>query len=429
MTWYLLIPFVVLFIAFIIHMPIGLGMFIGTIVYFLAKGISLSTLSNIVNYGLYSKYILVAIPLFVFTANIMNSSDVTNRIFKFANSIVGRYHGGTGYVNIMASLIFAGMTGSALADASGLGKIEIVQMKKEGYDTPFACAITACTAVIGPIFPPSIPFVVYAMISDTSVGKLFLGGMIPAILLCIVLGIYVWFIAKKRNYPRGVHTTFKQFIMDTIGAIPALLTPVVLLTGIYTGVMTPTEAAAVAATYSLVIAFLVYRTMNLKSLWLCILDTLKTTGSIFLVITGALGFTYIISIEQVAVWLRELLNLYLVGNPTVMFLFIVNIIFLILGCFVDVVVSTLVFLPMVLPLVRLLEIDLVHFGVMISLNMMIGLVTPPFGMLLFIVVGIGKCPIKDLIREVIPMILILLIALAVVTYVPETVLFLARLMR
>ena len=295
MSWYLIIPFAFLIVAFALRMPIGLGMLAGSIAYYLAKGLSLGSLLNTVCYGLTNAYILIAIPLFVFTANVMNSSEVTDKIFDFARSLIGRRHGATGYVNIVASLIFAGMTGSAVADASGLGTLEISQMKKEGYDVPFSCAITASTAVIGPIFPPSIPFVIYAMISGASVGKLFMGGMIPAIILCIVTGIYVYFISKKRNYPIGSKVTFKQFLSSTFKAVPALLTPVILLTGIYTGIMTPTEAGAVAAAYTLVIAFLVYRTLNFRTLGNILLNTLRTTGAIVLVIAGTYGCSFIVN--------------------------------------------------------------------------------------------------------------------------------------
>lgn len=427
MSWYLVIPFFILFIAFILRMPIGLGMLVGSIAYFLAKGLSLGSLVNTVCFGLKNAYILIAIPLFIFTANVMNSSEVTDKIFDFARSIVGRKHGATGYVNILASLIFAGMTGSAVADASGLGTLEISQMKKEGYDMPFACAITASTAVIGPIFPPSIPFVIYAMLSGASVGKLFMGGMVPAILLCIVTGIYVYFISKKRNYPIGARIAFRHFISSTFKAIPALMTPVVLLTGIYTGIMTPTEAGAVAAAYTLTIAFFVYRTLSLKALWKTLVDTVITSGAIFLVIAGAYGFSFIVTSEQVSKLVVNAMSS-VVSSPWV-FLLAVNILFLILGALVDVNVSELVFVPIILPLVKYFEIDLVHFGVMICLNMMIGLLTPPFGMLLFVTAGIGKVSMKHLIREVLPLIGMLLIALAIITYIPQTVLFMTRLVR
>jgi tripartite ATP-independent transporter DctM subunit len=427
MSWYLAIPFAFLILAFVLRMPIGLGMLVGSIAYFLAKGLSLGPLVNAMCYGLTNSYILIAIPLFIFTANVMNAGLITDKIFDFARAVIGRKHGATGYVNILASLIFAGMTGSAVADASGLGVLEISQMKKEGYDMPFSCAITAASAVIGPIFPPSIPFVIYAMVSGASVGKLFLGGMVPAFILCIVMGIYVYFISKKRHYPVGDKVSFKQFAVSTAKALPALLTPAILLFGIYSGIMTPTEASAVAAAYALIVAFLVYRTLSLKMLGRVLWNTLRTTGTIFLVVATAYGFSYIITSEQASKYIVEALTS-IVHTP-MMFLFLVNILFLILGCLVDVNVSQLVFVPLVIPLMNYFHIDPVHFGVMICLNMMIGLLTPPFGMLLFITAGIGKISLKDMIRETMPLVAVEIVALGIITYVPQTVLFMTRFMK
>ena len=425
MSWYLLIPFAFLFLAFYLKTSIGWGMFAGSIVYFIVRGISLSTVINTASYGIYSSYILIAIPLFIFTANVMNSSEVTDKIFNFANALVGRFRGGTAYVNILASLIFAGMTGSALADASGLGLLEINQMKKEGYDVPFSCAITASTAVIGPIFPPSIPFVVFAMISGASVGKMFIGGMIPAFMLCIALGIYVYFVARKRKYPYGVRVSGKEFWIDTLKALPALFTPVILLIGIYTGVMTPTEAGAVAALYTLVISTLIYRTLKWKSLRKILVDTIKSTGSIFLIIAAAYSFSFIISYEQVAVWLSSVITG--IRMSKVVFLVVTNFIFIILGAFIDVNVTQLVFVPIFVPVAKALGIDMVHFGVMLCLNMMAGLATPPFGMLLFIVSGISKTSLKDIIREVIPMMIPVFIVVFLIAFVPQIVLWIPNL--
>jgi len=427
MSWYILIPFFFLFLAFIIRMPIGFGMIIGSIAYFLATGMGLENMFNTMLYGLINSYILIAIPLFVFTANIMNASQVTDKIFDFARCIIGRRYGATAYVNILASLIFSGMTGSALADASGLGKIEIEQMKKEGYDLPFSGAITAASSVIGPIFPPSIPLVIYAMISGASIGKLFLGGMVPAFILCIVMGIYVYFISKKRKYPLGDKVPFKQFIISTLKAAPALLTPAILLAGIYTGIMTPTEAGAVAGAYSLLIAFLVYRTLNLKSLGKIVVDTLRTTGTIFLVIAAAYAFSFIITSEQVSVALVNFTTQF-ISEPW-QFMVVVNILFLILGALIDVNVSQLVVVPLLMPLVHYYNIDVVHFGVMIVLNMMIGLLTPPFGMLLFVTANVGKISLKALIRETMPLIGVELVALAIIAIFPKTVLLFAGFMK
>jgi tripartite ATP-independent transporter DctM subunit len=237
----------------------------------------------------------------------------------------------------------------------------------------------------------------------------------------------VYFISKKRDYPIGAKSTFRQFVGSTFKAVPALLTPIILLLGIYTGIMTPTEAGAVAAAYTLLIAFFVYRTLNLRALGTVLLSTLRTTGAIFLVIAGAFGFSAIVLREQVSQTVVAAMS-GVVHSPWV-FLLAANILFLILGALVDVNVSELVFIPIILPLVRYFNIDLVHFGVLISLNMMIGLLTPPFGMLLFVTAGIGKISLKDLIREVLPLIGVLLVALAIITYIPETVMFMTRFLK
>lgn len=424
MSWVVIIPIVVLALAFILKIPIAFGMLSASILYLLASGGDMGLLVNNVCSSIYNNYIIMAAPLFVFTANVMNSGKVTDTVFKFANGLVGRWKGGTGHVNIVASLIFSGMTGSAIADASGLGLMEINQMRKEGYDDGFSCAITAASATIGPIFPPSIPFIVYALLSGASIGNLFLGGMVPGILIAVVLMIYVAYIANKRKYPCGVKYSLKEFMIFTFKALPALFTPVILLVGIYTGIMTPTEAGAVAAFYALIISCLVYKAMGLKKLLKILKDTAKTTGVLGLIVGGAFGFSYIVSVEQVP----QTVSSFMMGitDNKYVFLALANILFLVLGMFIDTSVLQLVFIPMVLPLVQAMGIDLVHFGVVISLNMMIGLSTPPFGMLLFIVSGVSKTPLKKVIKEAMPMVVVMLVILIVITYVPDVVLFIPR---
>jgi len=362
----------------------------------------------------------------MFTANAMNATQTTDKIFNFARALIGRKHGATGYVNILASLIFAGMSGSALADASGLGIIEIEEMKKEGYDAPFACAITGASSVVGPIFPPSIPLIVFGMISGASVGKLLMGGMVPAIILCILMAFYVYFISKKRKYPIGAKVSFKYFVRSSFKALPALFTPVILLIGIYTGIMTPTEAGAIAAAYTLIIALVIYRTLNFKALKKLLISTLEAFGAVFLMVAAARTYIYIVSIEQVD---NAILNFVsgFVSSPVV-FLIAINIIFLILGCFTDMAIGMYIMVPMILPLVHYFGIDIVHFGVMIVLNMMIGLMTPPFGMLLFVTASVGKIELKEMIRESLPLVGVLIVALVIIAAFPETVLFVTRIM-
>jgi tripartite ATP-independent transporter DctM subunit len=412
-------------LTFIIRLPIALGMLMSSVFYcLLAPGpaVGLQMAARQFLGGLNVKFILIAVPLFVFAAKVMNSGAVTEKIFKFANSLVGRWRGGMGHVNVVASIIFSGMTGSAVADASGLGIMEIEAMRKHGYDDSFSCAITAASATIGPIFPPSIPMIFYAMLSGASIGKLFIGGMIPGILIGLALMAYIAFIANKRGYPRGEKYTLRQFIKSTIIALPALMTPVILLGGIYTGVVTPTEAGALAGIYALLISVLVYRSLGLKQLWEVILETAKTTGILTIIVGAAFSFSYIVAIERIPDVFSGLL-LGITTNKYVLLL-VINILFIVLGMFIDTMAITLVFIPMVLPLVKMLGIDLVHFGVVIVLNMMIGLSTPPFGMLLFIVSGISGAPLKSIIKEIFPMLLVLIGVLFLITYIPWFVLYL-----
>ena len=345
-----------------------------------------------------------------------------DKMFAFCNGLLGKLKGGTAQVNVLLSLIFSGMTGSAIADASGIGTMEIAQMKSEGYDAPFSAAITAASATIGPIFPPSIPMIIYAMLSGASIGQLFIGGVVPGVMLAIVLAIYVGIISYKRNYPAGVIMTGKEFGMATLKALPALLTVVILLGGIYTGVCTPTEAGALASAYALIISTFVYRTMGLKKLWHIIKVSAANTATLALLTGTSMLFSYIVSREQVAQVIAKAV-MSMTDNKYI-FLLIVNIVFLFLGAVMDVSTIQLVFVPMILPLVKLMGIDLVHFGVCICFNMMIGLSTPPFGMLLFIVTGISRAKISDVIREILPMVLLMIGELFLLVYVPQIIMFL-----
>ncbi|MBW8002966.1 MAG: TRAP transporter large permease [Planctomycetes bacterium] len=421
MNWPLLIFFLGFVAIFLIRIPIALGMLMVSTFYILAAGLDLSMVAEKVLTNLFSKYILIAVPLFIFTAKVMNTGKVTEMVFKFANTLVGRFRGGLGHVNVVASIIFSGMTGSAVADASGLGIMEIEGMRQHGYDDGFSCAITAASATIGPIFPPSIPMVFYAMLSGASIGNLFLGGMAPGILIGLALMVYIAFIAKKRNYPRGGKYTLKEFLVYTVKAFPALLTPVILLGGIYSGVVTPTEAGALAAFYAILISIFIYRAMGAKELLDVIVDTVKTTGTLTIIVGSAFTFSYIVALEHIPDMIASVM-LGLTTNKYLLLL-IINILFLLLGMFIDTSTIIVVFIPMVLPLVNKLGIDLVHFGVVVVLNMMIGLTTPPMGMLLFIVSGISDTPLGEVIKETLPMILVLLGVLFLITYVPDVVMF------
>ncbi len=427
MNWPLIV-FILGFAAiFLLRLPIAFGLLMNAFVYMMLAGLDLGLVAESVLSNLWSRYIIIAVPLFVFTANVMNTGKVTDLLFGFADSVVGRLPGGMGHVNVLASFIFSGMTGSAVADASGLGLMEIEAMRKYGYDDGFSCAITAASSTIGPIFPPSIPMVFYAMLSGTSIGALFIGGMIPGIILGVALMAYVAVIARIRNYPRGRQCSLREFTRNTLRAIPALLTPVILLGGIYSGVVTPTEAAALAGFYALVISILVYRTLGPQSLLEVLVSTVKTTGALSIIVGAAFASAFVVGTEGIGRYFGELL-LGMTENKYVLLL-LINILFLLLGMLIDTSTIIVVFIPIVLPLVRLLGIDLVHFGVVIVLNMMIGLSTPPFGVLLFIVSGVSDTPLRSVIREMIPMIVVMLGVLLLLTYAPQIVLFLPNLMR
>lgn len=424
MSWPLITFLIVFVLIFVLRMPIPHGLMCACMFYFIVAGEPIKMVGQQTLKTFYTNYTIIAVPLFIFAANVMNSGKVTEKIYDFALGLVGRFKGGLGHVNILGSLIFAGMTGSAIADASGLGKMEIEAMNKEGYDPGFSCAMTASSAVLGPTFPPSIPMVIYAMYSGCSVGALFLGGMIPAILLTVGLMCYVAVVSHKRNYPTSERMGFRKFMRSTLSAIPALLTPVVLLAGIYSGVMTPTEAGSVAGFYALLVSVLIYRMLGWRELKQILTDTVKGVGTCSLMIGAAACINYIAAREQVSAMIAKLIT-GMTTNPYT-FLFIVNVAILVLGMFIDTSVIQSVFVPLMIPIATALGVDLLHFGMVCIFNMMIGLCTPPFGMLLFITSGISGTPLKDVVRETIRPLLVMLVVLAVITYVPDVVLFLPR---
>ena len=419
MSHAMMISLGLLVVCFVIRMPIAIGMIISSTLYLAVKGMDPSVVVEIFTSKMYNNFILLAVPLFIFAANIMNSSKVTDKIFDFSKVLVGRWKGGLGHVNVIASLIFSGMTGSAVADASGLGIMEIEAMRKEGYDDGFSAAITAGSAVIGPIFPPSIPLVIYGVIAGASIGNLFLAGMVPGIILALALCIYVCYIANKRNYA-GM-----EFIKMTVSAVPALLTPIILLMGIYTGIMTATEAGAVAALYALLISVFAYRSITLSEFIQVLKNTVKSTGQIGIMLGAAYVFSYVIAVENLPSLAGNLILSF--ATTKVSFLVFVNILLFILGMLLDSAVLQLVLLPILCPIAQSFGIDMVHFGVVFTLNTMIGLCTPPFGMLLFIVTGISGEKMNTIIKEVMPMVFVMVLVLILVTFVPDVIMWLPRL--
>ena len=420
-----LIVFAIMFIiVFISGMPIALGMLAIGVVYMIATGGNISVIANGICEAYWNNYVIIAIPLFVFMANVMNTGKVADILFRFCDGLVGRVRGGLAQVNVLLSLIFSGMSGSAQADASGSGIMEIEQMKKHGYDPAFSCAVTASSATIGPIFPPSMTMLLYSSITGASVGALFMGGMIPGVMLSLFLSVYCFFVSYKRKYPYGEKYTIQLLLKYTIEAVPALLTPVILLSGIYGGVMTPTEAGAVAAFYALIISFIVYRTIGWKELKKILIDTIKTVGMVSITVGCASAIVYISTLERIPQMMGE----FIIGltENKYMFLLICNLLFLVLGMLFDNNTITLVFIPMLSPLLPYYDIDPVFFGVMFTINMMIGMLTPPYGPLLFVTAAIGDVPLKDLIKEIMPIIGVMFAFLFLMTYVPDLILILPR---
>ena len=341
-------------------------------------------------------YSLMAIPLYMLAGNIMNGMGLTTRIFKFSKALVGHFTGGTAYMNILASLIFSGMSGSALADASGIGSVLIKAMKDEGYDEEFSASVTAASATIGPIFPPSVPLVLFGSVASISVGKLFIGGIIPGILLALYMSVVVFILAKKRHYPKSDRASWREFWHYTWTSLPALTTPIVILGGILGGFFTPTEAGVVAVAYSLIIAGLFYKELRLKELFKLLIKTAKDTAKIMVIVGAAYAIAWVLSKEQVGLLLASAITT-VSTDPTIVLLLILMS-FIVAGCFLNPSANIIIFVPLLMPLVKNVGIDPILFGVVSTLTLMLGLMTPPLGLSMFIVCDIAKISILQFIR-------------------------------
>ena len=406
-------------------LPMGLSMICASVLYLLMRGQDMGIVAEQFLNGMYSNYIMLAVPLFILAAEIMNSGTLSERLLRWCDAVVGRFRGGLAQVNILQSIVFAGMSGSAIADAAGSGKMMQHMMTQDNKYTPsFAAALTAATAVIGPIIPPSIPMVLYALIADASIGYLFLAGVVPGLLMAGFMMIQVGITARTRNFPVEKPTPLRELPKMTWHALPVLFMPIVLMYGIYGGITTPTEAAAVAAFYALVISVVVYRSVSLPALYAALLTSAKTTASIGMLIAGALVFNYVVTVENIPNSLSALLLAWDL-NP-ITFLLAVNILLLVLGCLLEGTTILLVIVPVLIPTAQALGIDLVHFGVVVVVNIMLGLITPPYGMLLFIMTRISGAPMRAIVGDVMPFLFGLVLALILFTFVPETVLWLPK---
>jgi tripartite ATP-independent transporter DctM subunit len=359
---------------------------------------------------------LLAAPLFILMGNIMNSAGITERIFTFATACVGWMRGGLCHANILASVIFAGMSGSAVADAGGVGTLEIKAMKDEGYDPETAAAITAASATIGPIIPPSLPMVIYGVTADVSIGKLFLAGVVPGLLMAGALMLMVREVARRRDLPRHPFPGLTEVWHAYKRAHWALMTPVILFGGMIGGLFTPTEAAAVAATYALVIGLFVYRDFELRRLPAIVADTVETTGVVLALVMTAAALGWCLSISRIP----QTVGPWLVDNISspLGFLVMVNILLLIVGCFMEALAAMLILIPILVPASIALGIDPVHFGLIFVLNLMIGTITPPVGVVLFVTAKIAEISFEAMSRAILPWLVPLLAVLAAVTLFP-----------
>lgn len=411
----------------VLGLPVGHAMIGGSILYLYLAGLDMGTAAEQLLNGMYTSFLLLAIPLFILAAEFMNTGSIMDRLLRFCNAIVGRFRGGLAQVNVVQSIIFASMSGSALADAAASGKLMQTLMTKDGkYPPAYAAALTTVSSVIGPIIPPSIPLVLYALVSNTSVGYLFLGGVVPGLLLGAVQMGLIAVTARRRNFPIEERVPLREMPRITREALPALLMPVILLGCLYSGITTPTEAAAVAAAYALGVSVLLYRSVSARDVYDSLRTSARVTVSIGMLIAGALVFNYVITVENIPRTLSAVLKTYELSQLG--FILAANALLLVLGCFLEGTTIILVILPVLLPTAQALGIDPVHFGVMAVTNIMLGLITPPYGLLLFMMGKIANVPLRDIVREVMPFLYVMIGALAAIALFPDLVLFLPKLM-
>ncbi|PHP28222.1 TRAP transporter large permease [Limimaricola cinnabarinus] len=410
----------------LIGVPIGVAMIIVSMGYFYHTGMGLSFAMQRMVDGLNS-FPILAVPLFILAAAILNSAGITHHLFGFARALVGHITGGLGHVNVLASLFFSGMSGSALADAGGLGKMEIEAMREAGYDEEFAGAVTASSSMIGPLVPPSITMVLYGVISNTSIGALFLGGVVPGVLCALALMVMVYATAKKRDYPRDPRPEARAVGLLFVKSLPALLTPAVIVGGIFSGLFSPTEAAAVTVLYAIAIDLLFYRELTLRRLWDAIYDSTLTSASIATIVAGVGLLGFVLAREQAPQQIASMF-LDLAGGP-ISFLIAVNLMIFLLGCFIESLVILLIVVPILVPIAMGFGIDPVHFGIIVILNLMISILTPPMGMALFVVAQVGEIPFHRLARAILPWLIPPVVVLLLVCVFPILATGLPGLMR
>ena len=411
--------------ASLLRLPIALAMLSAGLAYLFAGGKDVGLAAEQILTSLQQSYVLLAVPMFILAANVMNAGTISERLFGAANAVVGRFRGGLGHVTVIVSVVFSGMSGSALADAAGPGMVAVRMMRDTGkYPAGLSVALTAAAATIAPIIPPSIPMVLYALFANTSVAALFLGGVVPGLMMAVALMVAWAWIARRRNLPPGERVSARQALCHLARAFLPITLPALLLGGIYSGAFSPTEAAAVAAFYAMLLSAFVYRTLNGKALYGVFAESLRQSTVVMLLIAAAFVINYAVTAEQLdqalAAWIKRM------DLSPLAFMLMINVLFIILGCLIDTGTLLLVLVPVLLPTVRALGIDPVYFGVVIIVNLMIGLVTPPFGMVLFVMTALTKAKLGEVSREILVFAAALIVALFVMVLVPGTVTWLPR---
>lgn len=416
------------FIAFVLSMlfgiPIGFSLGVGSLAALLAKGASLSLIASRMFTGIDS-FPIMAIPFFILTGELMNGTGITKRLVRLSDVLVGHFKGGLAHVNIVVSMFFAGITGSAVADTSAIGSMLIPTMVEQGFDNDFSAAVTASSSVIGPIIPPSIPMVVFSLITGASVGGLFLAGFLPGVLLGFGLMVPTYIISVRRNYPSSKRATLKEAFDALVKAIVPLLMPVIILGGILSGAFTATEASAVAVLYSLVIGFFVWKNLKLKDLPPIFMRAAKTTATVFLVMAAANVFNWLMATEQIPQKLATLLTSNV--TSTWALLLIINLVLLLLGCFMEGTAAMIITVPIIMAILKGTGINPLQIGAIVVLNLMIGLITPPLGLCLFIACGISKLSLEQLSKAILPFLAAEIVVLFLVTYIEPITMFLPRL--
>jgi tripartite ATP-independent transporter DctM subunit len=401
---------------FVLGFPVVLAIGIPCIVYIFANGLPIDLVAQRTLYALDS-FPLVAVPVFLFVGSLMNSAGISRYIYQFADTAAGRLPGGLAQVNIFGSLIFAGMSGSALADIGGLGRIEIDAMRSRGFKPGFAAAVTSSSAIVGPIFPPSIPLIIYGTVTGVSVIQLLLGGILPGLLCVLMLMLMTGWLANRRNYPRAARwPTLRELWRDFKPAFPAIVAPLILIAGMLAGFFTPTEIASVTVLYAVLISSLFYRELTWKGLLDAAYETIRASAGILLIVAVAALFGWILSVEQVPQALTGAM-LSVSKNPYVL-LMIVNLLLIVVGMFLDSTTAILVIAPIIAKPLVMAGVDPVHLGMVVVFNLMIGLLTPPMGLALFLVADIAKVTMKDVLKEMLPYYLPLGITLLLITYIP-----------